>query len=129
MTAESIYARLVSEESKRSPSKSPSSGRSTTRGEPTGDSGHGEISRAAGGIDHHLEPDDLRGKSIREKEYPTLEERKRLRIGLTREMEGKLHGTVAGLMDAEIKKATHAEIPGGFYFLAFLPVCAKMISA
>lgn len=111
MTAEDIYADLVSGKSSHLPTRGTSSGDDATRGNQESGSGQGSASRAAGGIDHHLEPDDLRGQSIRAQEYPTLEERKRLRIAITKEMKSKLRGTAAGLMDSEIKKATRAEIP------------------
>ena len=112
MTSEDIYDALISGKTSPSPTGVSGDGEEDS-GNSDGESGdsHGSLSRAAGGIDHHLAPEDLRGRSIRAQEYPTLEERKRIRIALTKEMKSKLRGTAAGLMNSEIKKATISEIP------------------
>jgi predicted metal-dependent peptidase len=114
MTAEDIYdifkkkgkRRQKSGERKKNGTESSDFGMSDAM-----DGGEGQSSKAADGFDHHLSPDDIRGKPFRLNEFPTSEERKRLRISLTREIESKMRGTAAGLMASEIQKATKAEVP------------------
>ena len=96
MTAEDIYDRL-SEAAKES-EKDDGSG--TGLGE-----GKGQA------WDIHLAPDDLRGQSVRAKEFPSAEERKRLRISITKGMESKLRGVAPGLFDSEIKQARGGNVP------------------
>ena len=96
MTAEDIYDRL-SEAAKES-EKDDGSG--TGLGE-----GKGQA------WDIHLAPDDLRGQAVRAKEFPSAEERKRLRISITKGMESKLRGVAPGLFDSEIKQARGGNVP------------------
>jgi len=115
MTAEDIYDWLLKHESQTLKQGMLASNGTGDDGFPRSGNETGideEVtSRSAGGFDHHLKPDDIRGESLRAKEFPTSEERKRLRISLTRELESKLHGTAAGLMASEIRKATKVEVP------------------
>jgi predicted metal-dependent peptidase len=96
MTAEDIYDRL-SEAAKES-EKNDGSG-----------TGPGEGKGQAWDI--HLAPDDLRGQAVRAKEFPSAEERKRLRISITKGMESKLRGVAPGLFDSEIKQARGGNVP------------------
>lgn len=96
MTAEDIYDRL-SEAAKES-EKDDGSG-----------TGPGEGKGQAWDI--HLAPDDLRGQAVRAKEFPSAEERKRLRISITKGMESKLRGVAPGLFDSEIKQARGGNVP------------------
>ena len=96
MTAEDIYDRL-SEAAKES-EKDDGSG-----------TGPGEGKGQAWDI--HLAPDDLRGLAVRAKEFPSAEERKRLRISITKGMESKLRGVAPGLFDSEIKQARGGNVP------------------
>jgi predicted metal-dependent peptidase len=96
MTAEDIYDRL-SEAAKES-EKDEGSG-----------TGPGEGKGQAWDI--HIAPDDLRGQAVRAKEFPSAEERKRLRISITKGMESKLRGVAPGLFDSEIKQARGGNVP------------------
>jgi predicted metal-dependent peptidase len=96
MTAEDIYDRL-SEAAKES-EKDEGSG-----------TGPGEGKGQAWDI--HLAPDDLRGQAVRAKEFPSAEERKRLRVSITKSMESKLRGVAPGLFDSEIKQARGGNVP------------------
>lgn len=96
MTAEDIYDRL-SEAAKES-----------EKDEVSG-TGPGEGKGQAWDI--HLAPDDLRGQAVRAKEFPSAEERKRLRISITKGMESKLRGVAPGLFDSEIKQARGGNVP------------------
>jgi predicted metal-dependent peptidase len=53
----------------------------------------------------------MRGQNIRAREFPSSEERKRLRIALGKPVEEKLRGTMRGLMEGEFKKAGGGEVP------------------
>jgi hypothetical protein len=92
MTAEEIYRRL--DQADRAVAK-PALG-------PVGSPGDG--------FDLHLDPDDPRADALRG-EMPSAEERRRLRIGLARDVQGKLQGVLPGLMEAEVTAATTASAP------------------
>lgn len=96
MTAEDIYDRLS--EAAKGSEKDEGSG-----------TGPGEGKGQAWDI--HLAPDDLRGQAVRAKEFPSAEERKRLRISITKGMESKLRGVAPGLFDSEIKQARGGNVP------------------
>jgi predicted metal-dependent peptidase len=59
--------------------------------------------------DIHLDPNDPRGQKQRAKEFPSPEERKRLRVSLVNEI--KKHGTKAGDIEYELKMAKGEDIP------------------
>lgn len=113
MTAEDIYAELKKEsESSKKKKNAPAAvavcvggaGADEEKPEPGGDS-------PAKGLDLHISPDDIRGQNIRAREFPSSEERKRLRIALGKPVEEKLRGTMRGLMEGEFKKAGGGEVP------------------
>lgn len=102
LTAEDIYDQLDKAGSDKEASSYSSPGG-------LGDTGPSNI--RTGGFDVHLDPSDDRGRAIRNEDFPTAEERNRIRISITKEMVRKLKGNVAGLMESEIKKATKTTIP------------------
>lgn len=93
LTSEEIYKILQEEESKK------------------GDGG-GEASKLPRGEvwDIHLDPGDPRGMGRRAEEFPTEEERRRIRISLGNDLRSKLHGTQAGLFRSEIKRAGESRV-------------------
>jgi predicted metal-dependent peptidase len=101
MTAEDIYDRLKKKASEKK------SGSSNPKVGTFGEGGSAEC----GGWDLHLPSGDLRGQAIRAKEFPSAEERKRLRISLTKGMESSLRGVAPGLFDSEIKQARGGDVP------------------
>ena len=114
-TAEDIYAELKKEsESSKKKNNAPSAVAVCTGG--AGEDGDGQNSEPgsegpAKGWDLHIAPDDMRGQNIRAREFPSSEERKRLRIALGKPVEEKLRGTMRGLMEGEFKKAGGGEVP------------------
>jgi predicted metal-dependent peptidase len=99
-TAEEIYEELLPAEDPMQQS-----------GGTTGDGGGDGDSKAPGGFDRHVGPGDLEGQSVRAAEFPSPEERRRLRVGLARSVASKLHGRGAGLMSSEIEAATGSRVP------------------
>jgi len=61
--------------------------------------------------DLHLGEGDGEGREFRAKEFPSPEERKRVRISLLHEIGSKLRGDKAGKLEAELKMAKGEEIP------------------
>ena len=109
MTAETIYKQLVQSASKKT---GPSSfGKQGAGGKQATGGKQGAGKKPGSGFDLHLDPDDERGRQLRGKEFPSPEERKRIRVLLTNEISRKTKGTVAGLMEEEIRKATQSEVP------------------
>ena len=100
MTAEAIYDLLASSAEKKSQNSLMEVANSED-----------QSSYRNGGFDLHLSPDDERGLQLRGKDFPSPEERKRIRILLTKEINQKTKGNIAGLMEQEIKKATLSEVP------------------
>lgn len=97
LTAEQIYERLQQKASQGSGG-----------GDSKDDSSAGEIRK---GWDLHIGPDDMRGQSTRAREFPTAEERKRLRVSLTKSLEPRLRGVAPGLFDSEIRQAQGGQVP------------------
>jgi len=111
MTAEGIYACLADPPlpglaTGETPRRLRAGGRAPHAGD---DANGGEV--CGKGWDLHLSPDDLRGRSVRAIEFPTAEERKRMRIAITRAMAEKLHGSAPGLFESEIRQAGGGEVP------------------
>jgi len=96
MTAEDIYRQLQDDTKNQSAQKN--------RQEGTGAS-------PSQGWDLHISPGDPRGQAVRAKEFPTGEERKRLRITLTKTMAEKLRGVAPGLFEQEIRQARGGDVP------------------
>ena len=64
-----------------------------------------------GRFDIHLRADDVRGETYRSQDNPTIEERKRLRIQLSKELISKIRGTQRGYYSEELQKASKTSIP------------------
>ena len=96
MTAEDIYRQIQDDTKNQSGKKN--------RQEGTGAS-------PSQGWDLHISPGDPRGQAVRAKEFPTGEERKRLRITLTKTMASKLRGVAPGLFEQEISQARGGDVP------------------
>ncbi len=112
MTAEDIYAKLK----QHIPDKMGNTDGAQAGGQgvkvcKNGGAGEGLKQCVAKGWDLHIPPEDIRGHSIRALDFPSSEERKRLRIALSQPLEQKLRGTSPGLFDSEIKKAAGGEVP------------------
>jgi predicted metal-dependent peptidase len=115
MTAEQIYERLA-KQSKQDTSKDvvgkfQSSSGAGDEQSSTPDGGAEVPASAPKGWDLHIAPNDLRGLSARAREFPSADERKRMRIAITRVMSDKLCGTAAGLFESEIQQARGSQIP------------------
>jgi predicted metal-dependent peptidase len=97
MTAEQIYELLKEK---------------TSKGSGDGDS-KGNASPGGGGKgwDLHIGPDDMRGQSTRAQDFPTAEERKRLRVSITKSLEPKLRGLAPGMFESEIRQAQGGQVP------------------
>lgn len=108
MTAEDIYDKLKTNIAKESGAKGQPAEAGSQGSEGNGDKAKGNSPQ---GWDLHIPPDDIRGHSIRAREFPSSEERKRLRIALSQPLEQKLRGTAPGLFDSEIGKAAGSEVP------------------
>jgi predicted metal-dependent peptidase len=61
--------------------------------------------RPIAGFDLHLGPDDIRGMGAHSKEFPTADERRRLRISLSSEVRRELPGDLAGLFRSEVERS------------------------
>ena len=61
--------------------------------------------------DIHLDPSDNRGQEQRKKEFPSPEERKRLRVSILKDISEKIQGTRAGQSSSELTKAKGEGIP------------------
>ena len=109
MTAEDIYDRLA-KQAKEEPAKGGAGMLPPSGGQPP-EGDVGESKPASGGWDLHIPPDDLRGQGVRAREFPSAEERKRMRVTITRAMGEKLRGTAAGLFESEIQQARGGQIP------------------
>ena len=77
--------------------------------------GNNDTSRALaaatpGGMDLHLDPTDTRGMDQRLKGFPSVEERRRLRVMLTKDVADKLGGSGAGYFQQEVHRAAHSPI-------------------
>ena len=97
MTAEDIYEEI----SKNIPQ--PSGG--------DGSRGSAGMSSDGRGWDLHVAPDDMRGQSVRAVDFPSAEERKRMRISITQSMGRKGRGVFAGMMESEIHQAQGGQVP------------------
>ncbi len=115
MAAEDIYAELKKEsESSKKKNNAPAAMAVCAGGAGEGEDGKNSEPGGEGpakGWDLHIAPDDIRGQNIRAREFPSSEERKRLRIALGKPVEEKLRGTMRGLMEGEFKKAGGGEVP------------------
>lgn len=111
LTAEDIYDRLPMVVTARGGRVAPSArkGRKSDRQAPQ--RGQEIGASAARGFDEHLDPGDPRGAIFRGKDFPTAEERKRLRDGLGRELLSGLSGVEAGYLHEEIRKAGREQVP------------------
>ena len=109
MTAEQIYDRLA-KQSKQDAAKG-SAGKPPPAGGQASEDGGENSKPAPGGWDLHLSPDDSRGQSVRAREFPSADERKRMRISITRSMAEKLRGTAPGLFESEIQQARGGQVP------------------
>ncbi len=63
-----------------------------------------------GAWDRHVEPNDVFGATLRQSDFPSQEERRRLRREMVTEI-SRLPGTVPGLFASEVRAATEATIP------------------
>lgn len=100
MTAEDIYRRLADRAKEQS-------GKGDV-GDASGDSGS---QTAPSGWDIHISPDDIHGQAVRAREFPSAEERKRLRITITKAMAPALRGIAPGLFESEIRQARGGDVP------------------
>jgi predicted metal-dependent peptidase len=98
MTAEEIFVQFVDEGEKRV----------SMAGK---EAGMGEQQRAEGGFDRHLDPGDMEGQAHRAGEFPSAEERKRMRKVLAKSMQSQLPGREAGYWNSEIQAATQSTVP------------------
>jgi len=62
-------------------------------------------------FDLHLDPGDVRGDTVRGQDFPTADERRRLRIALATSMQSALPGHVAGRLQQEATAATNRRVP------------------
>lgn len=67
--------------------------------------------RAEGGFDRHIDPGDSAGQANRATEFPSPEERRRLRKGLGQSCQDSLPGREAGYWYSEIEAATQSSVP------------------
>jgi predicted metal-dependent peptidase len=70
-------------------------------------------------LDRHLEPGDVEGLPHQGENFPSAEERRRLRRALSRELLGKLSGRAAGRLDSEIRAATETTVRWEQYLARF----------
>ena len=92
MTSEDIYEELIKKYKKNPQAKD-------------------KVNSSIKSWDLHLAPDDIRGLSARADEFPSLEERKRLRISTSKDLVGKLQSMAPGLFDSEINQAKGGDVP------------------
>jgi predicted metal-dependent peptidase len=111
MTAEDIYAELKKESESSKKKNNSLSAVAVCSGGGGDEEGNENSEQTPKGWDLHIAPDDMRGQNIRAREFPSSEERKRLRIALGKPVEEKLRGTMRGLMEGEFKKAGGGEVP------------------
>ena len=117
MTAETIYSRLP--KTRRPDGASlPRKGKSARGGAApatpdTPDESPATRRHAGGtaGFDIHLDVGDLEGSAERAKDFPSREERKRLRAELAAGVKSHLHGTVAGRSAAELSAGSDRTVP------------------
>lgn len=95
MTAEEIYDRLPADPGPRDPGE-----------DKAGASAGGDATGRSASADRHIDPQDPEGASLRASEFPSTEERRQIRMGLTAALRGKLPGREAGLFAEEIRAAT-----------------------
>ena len=69
-----------------------------------------EMGKAPNGFDIHVEQTDSAGAEVRTGKFPTTEERKRLRLKLSRELVNKLPGKEAGRWLSEVEAATESQV-------------------
>jgi predicted metal-dependent peptidase len=110
MTAEEIYKRLPASQSLQ-PGNRRSRGGKTRSGRRPSDTPGVSTRHQPGAYDRHIEPNDAEGEEHRGEDFPSPEERRRMRTALTRELLSTLAGKVAGYFEAEITAATASEIP------------------
>jgi len=103
MIAEEIYLDLYRANSEAS--GLPEQGRITIRGVER------DRQRAEGGFDLHIDPGDQQGQSRRVNEFPSSEERRRLRRSIVGSIGDHLAGREAGYWQAEIQAATERSVP------------------
>lgn len=117
MTAETIYL-LLAEEAQQQPHGS--GGQAIV---PTSGSGQAD-DRGPSGFDVHLEENDPRGKTFRQREFPSEIERKRMRIELTRELTRELgsraQGYLSGSLQEELQAATKTSVPWAALLARFM---------
>jgi predicted metal-dependent peptidase len=99
MTAEDIYNMLIQDQA---------GGSSEMIGAGFGLPGENaeDAKSAPGGFDVHLEAGDIEGAATRADDYPSPQERIRIRAGLCRELASKLPGREAGFFAEELKRAS-----------------------
>jgi predicted metal-dependent peptidase len=102
MTAEDIYRQL---QERRPQSLQGARAGAGTAGQPR------DIWQTPGGFDVHLDPQDERDASIRAEDFPSPEERKRLRIGLAQAVRNALPGHMSGALASEVEAATTSSVP------------------
>ncbi len=117
-TAEGIYDQLAKQvekakqdSSEEGPPAPLPAGWRPSDGDDVEDGDGGGAFPASGGWDLHLSPDDVRGQNTRALEFPTAEERKRMRISITDAMGVKLRGAAPGFFESEIRQARGGAVP------------------
>jgi len=72
------------------------------------------VSRLCNGFDQHIEPGDAEGQTLRGEDYPSTDERRRLRAVILREMQKEWsrrgRGTIPGELQREIERASRAQL-------------------
>jgi predicted metal-dependent peptidase len=98
MTSEDIYDRLMATGAQSG---------EASRGGPGGGS---DKQRSHPGGDHHVDPADPEGLSKRAQDFPSEQERRRVRRSLAKEMANQLPGSRSGFLKEEIRQADTAHI-------------------
>ncbi len=101
MTAEGIYALLESQQ------KNQAQGEAKAANDSFEEAG---LKRSPGGFDDHIDPGDIEGSAIRTVDYPSEQERIRLRASLGKELKNKLPGREAGYYAEEIARAGSSKV-------------------
>lgn len=70
-----------------------------------------QIIQDKAGWDLHLDESDIRGREQRLREFPSPQERKRLRITILNDLKKNLRGSVAGRVESELRIARGEQIP------------------